>query len=79
MSHLRTSIEIDEELLAAVQRILATRTLKDTVAEALREVVRAEARRQEVEALAEMRGMDLHDPEVMSWAWSPRGILGSAR
>ena len=65
----KTSVAIDEELLAAVQRILATRTVRETVEEAFREVVRAAARREEVRALATMEGMDLADPEVMAGAW----------
>jgi Arc/MetJ family transcription regulator len=69
MSIRKTSVEIDEELLAAVQRVLSTSTIKDTVEEAFREVLRAEARREEVQALAEMRGMDLAKPEVMARAW----------
>jgi Arc/MetJ family transcription regulator len=67
----KTSVEINEELLAAVQRVLSTSTIKDTVEEAFREVLRAEARREEVQALAEMRGMDLAKPEVMARAWRP--------
>jgi Arc/MetJ family transcription regulator len=69
MSVRKTSVEINEELLAAVQRILSTATLKDTIEQAFLEVLRAEARREEVEALATMRGMDLLDEEVMSGAW----------
>lgn len=69
MAMRKTSVEINEELLSAAQRILATSTVKDTVEEAFREVVRAQARREEVAALATMAGMDLDDPEVMSRAW----------
>lgn len=71
MSVRKTSVEINEELLVAVQRVLSTATLKDTIEKAFREVLRAEARREEVEALATMRGMDLGDEEVMSGAWRP--------
>lgn len=65
----KTSVEISEELLSAAQRALATTTIKDTIEAALREVLRAKARREEVEALSSMRGMDLADPVVMSEAW----------
>jgi Arc/MetJ family transcription regulator len=65
----KTSVEINEELLSAVQEVLSTATLKETIEEAFREVLRAEARREEVEALSTMRGMDLTDPDVMSRAW----------
>jgi Arc/MetJ family transcription regulator len=62
-------VEINEELLSAVQKVLSTTTLRETIEEAFREVLRAEARREEVEALSTMRGMDLADPDVMSRAW----------
>lgn len=65
----KTSVEIDESLLAEAQRILTTGSIKDTINEAFLAVVRQEARRAEVEALKEMRGMDLADPEVMAGAW----------
>jgi Arc/MetJ family transcription regulator len=65
----KTSVEIDEELLEAAKRILETTTVKDTVAEALREVTRVEARRREVEALTEMKDFDLADPDAMAAAW----------
>lgn len=69
MSTRKTSVEINEELLAAVQRVLSTTTLKDTIEQAFQEVLKAEARREEVEALAAMKGMDLADEEVMAGAW----------
>lgn len=65
----KTSVEIDEELLKQAQRVLATSTIRETIEHAFLEVVRAEARRQEVEALSTMRGMELGDPEVMAGAW----------
>jgi Arc/MetJ family transcription regulator len=71
MSTRKTSVEINENLLSAVQRVLATTTIKDTIEEAFREVLRAEARREEVEALTTMDGLDLADPEVMAGAWRP--------
>jgi Arc/MetJ family transcription regulator len=69
MSTRKTSVEINEELLTSVQRILSTATLKDTIEQAFQEILKAEARREEVEALATMRGMDLMDEEVMAGAW----------
>jgi Arc/MetJ family transcription regulator len=67
----KTSVEINEELLAAVQRVLSTATIKDTIEEAFREVLRAEARREEVEALAAMSGLDLSNSGLMTGAWRP--------
>ena len=69
MSTRKTSVEINEELLTAVQQVLSTATIKDTIEEAFREVLRKEARRAEVEALSTMSGMDLADPDVMAGAW----------
>ena len=65
----KTSVELNEELFAAAQKILGTRTIKDTIEAALSEVVRAQARREEVEALSEMKGLDLGDAKVMAKAW----------
>jgi Arc/MetJ family transcription regulator len=70
MTSRKTTIEINEEMLDAVRRALGTVTLKETVDEAFREVLRERARREEVEALSTMRGMDLDDDEVMGGAWS---------
>lgn len=69
MTTRKTSLEIDEELLEDVRRVLGTSTLKETVEQAFLEVLREQARREEVEALSTMRGMDLDRPEVMAPAW----------
>ena len=60
---------IDEDLLTAVQEVLDTRTVKDTIEQAFLEILRARARHEEVEALSIMSGMDLDDDQVMSKAW----------
>ncbi len=65
----KTSVDIDQELFEAVRGILATRTLKETIDEAFREIVRARARREEVVALSSMSGMDLDRPDIMKGAW----------
>jgi Arc/MetJ family transcription regulator len=69
MSVRKTSVEINEEMVAAVQQVLSTATLKETIEGAFREVLRAQARREEVQALTTMSGMDLMDENVMSRAW----------
>jgi Arc/MetJ family transcription regulator len=69
MSMRKTTIEIDDELLEQVRGALGTTTLKETVEEAFREVLRERARREEVEALSTMDGMDLDDDDVMAGAW----------
>jgi len=65
----KTSVEIDQDLLDQVRRALGTATLKETVEEAFLGVLRERARREEVEALIRMRGMDLDDDRVMAGAW----------
>ncbi len=65
----KTSIEVDEELLERVRLILDTSTIKETVDEALQEVLRSAMRKQEIQALKEMAGMDLADDSVMGGAW----------
>jgi Arc/MetJ family transcription regulator len=65
----KASVEIDEELLTSVQRILSTATIKDTIETAFREILKAGARREEIEALSAKRGMDLADEDTMSGAW----------
>ena len=69
MSIRKTSLAIDETLFSAAQRTLGTATLRETVEEAFREVLRAEARREEVRILSTMEGLDLADSEIMSGAW----------
>ena len=69
MSSRKTSVVIDEELLEAVQEVLDTTTLKETIERAFLEVLRSRARADEVEALCSLRGMDLDDDDVMSGAW----------
>ena len=65
----KTSVVIDERLLEQVQDLLGTRSIRDTIDRALRELVRNEARRQEIAALSEMDGLDLANEEIMAGAW----------
>lgn len=65
----KTSVAIDEELLAAVKDVLETKTVRETIEQAFLEVLRAKAREAEIEALSTQKGMDLGNEEVMSKAW----------
>jgi Arc/MetJ family transcription regulator len=65
----KTSVVIDDSLLEQVQDLLGTRSIRDTIDTALREIVRNEARRQEIAALSEMDGLDLANEEIMVRAW----------
>ena len=63
----RTTLDIDDDMLSQARTILGTRGVKDTVDEALREVVRREAGERIVSWLKE--NDDLHNPEIMERAW----------
>lgn len=63
----RTTLEIDDDMLSQVREILGTKGVKDTVDEALREVLRREAGKRLIEWYKENE--DLHNPEIMSQAW----------
>lgn len=65
----KTSVEIDNLLLEQARSLLGTSSIKETIHCALRKVVRAEARREEVAALVRMDGLDLADSDVMKNAW----------
>ena len=65
----KTSVDIDDRLLEQVRDVLGTSSIKETIDGALREVMRAEARRREIRALAVMDGLDLADGKVMAKAW----------
>ena len=65
----KTSVEIDDQLVEQARALLGTSSIKETIDGALREVIRREARRQEVRALAEMDGLDLSEERIMAGAW----------
>jgi Arc/MetJ family transcription regulator len=69
MAARKTHIAIDSSLLNRARDVLRTATPRETVEEALLLVLRARARRDEVEALSGMRGMGLDDDRVMAKAW----------
>jgi Arc/MetJ family transcription regulator len=65
----KTLIDVDEENLAAAQQVLHTRTKKDTVNAALREVIALAARRRDLQRLTTGALPDLADDDVMRAAW----------
>lgn len=65
----RTVIDIDDDLLDRAAELLQTRTKRDTVNGALREVVARRARLAELDRLARGELPDLADPDVMAQAW----------
>jgi Arc/MetJ family transcription regulator len=65
----KTSLAIDEDLLEAARVVLDTRTVRETIEQALMAVLKAQARREEVAAWVQMDGMDLDNERVMAGAW----------
>jgi Arc/MetJ family transcription regulator len=63
----RTTLDIDDDMLSKAREILGTNGIKDTVDEALREIVRREAGRRLIARLKENE--DLANPEIMARAW----------
>jgi Arc/MetJ family transcription regulator len=66
---MKTLIDVDEESLAAAQAALHTKTKKDTVNAALREVTALAARRRDLARLVLGGLPDLEDDDVMRAAW----------
>ncbi len=70
MSHVRkTSVAVDDELVRAVQRVLGTSSLRETIERAFREVLAARAREDDIAAMTTLSGLDLADRDVMDGAW----------
>ncbi|MCO5315357.1 MAG: type II toxin-antitoxin system VapB family antitoxin [Solirubrobacterales bacterium] len=65
----KTSFEIDPVKVDAARKILGTRTLTETVDEALAEVVRVRQRRELVSLLFDPETSALDDPDQMAGAW----------
>jgi Arc/MetJ family transcription regulator len=65
----KTALLLDEELVAQVKELLGTGTTTETLAEALREVIRVRGRARHFERL-QQRAADLTDPDVMGELWA---------
>lgn len=65
----KTTLEFDDDLFERTRAILGTRGLKATVQRAFEEVLAMEARRQAIEQLRGMEGLELDCPDVMAEAW----------
>lgn len=60
----KTALMVDDELVAQARAILGTTSTTDTLAEALREVIRMHGRARHFERLRRREGLDVDDPEV---------------
>jgi Arc/MetJ family transcription regulator len=69
----KTALLLDDELVRQVKELLGTATTTETIAEAMREVIRVRGRARHLERLHRREGMDLDDPEVMRGAWRAGG------
>jgi hypothetical protein len=65
----KTSFAIDPAKVAAVRKILGTKTLADTIDAALSEVLKVQQRKALVELLFQRGSLELDSPEAMSTAW----------
>ena len=65
----KTLVDIDDELLHAVSAALGTRTKKDTVNEALREVMALHARRRDLDWLRSGRVDAVANSDARAAAW----------
>jgi len=69
----KTALLLDDELVAQVKEILGTATTTETLAEAMREVIRVRGRARHFERLRRREGLDLDDAELMRSAWRSHG------
>lgn len=65
----KTTLVINDDLVAQAKEALGTSGLKETIDAALIEAVKAKLRRDHVEQLRAMRDLDLANPEIMDQAW----------
>lgn len=70
MSTRKTTITVDDELLAQAGEILGTSGITATIDEALRRVLVTQAGERMIERLRTMKGLDLDKTEIMAGAWS---------
>lgn len=68
----KTALMLDHELLAQTKALLGTTTATETLAEAMREVIRVRGRARHFERL-QQRAADLTDAEVMGDVWRNGG------
>ena len=62
----KTSVEVDQDIVKQVSEVLGTKTLKDTIDAALREVLSARRRMELITMLAEPGTLDF---EAAEHAW----------
>jgi hypothetical protein len=65
----KTTLLVDDAKVLRARKILGTVGFKDTIDRALDEVLATYARRQALERLRHMKGLDLNRPKVLAAAW----------
>jgi hypothetical protein len=74
----KTTVDVDDEAAEQAAKVLGTRTLKDTVNAALREVLAAERRRR-LAARVRSGALPVPTPEELARLRSPRVPVGALR
>lgn len=69
----KTALMVDHDLVAQAKEILGTTTTTETLAEALREVIRVQGRARHFERLRRREGLDFDETEVVDGAWRELG------
>lgn len=69
----KTALLLDQDLVAQVRELLGTSTTSETIAEALREVIRVRGRARHVERLRRREGVDLDEPGPRGAGWPGSG------
>lgn len=65
----KTALLLDQDLVAQVRALLGTETTSETIAEAMREVIRVRGRARHVERLRRREGIDLDEPGAAGAGW----------
>lgn len=74
----KTALMIDDELVGQARELLGTTTTTETLAEALREVIRMHGRARHFDRLRRREGLDFEDPGVTAAGWQEWGPDGNA-
>lgn len=68
----KTALLLDPDLVAQARALLGTSTTSETIAEAMREVIRVRGRARHVERLRRREGIELDEPGSPGPTWPGR-------
>lgn len=69
----KTALLLDQDLVAQARQLLGTTTTSETIAEAMREVIRVRGRARHIERLRRREGVDLDEPGPPGPSWRSAG------